>query len=269
MAIDKSVVNMHINFYYGNLISLSDKWHGYNVRCAYSKIYYFVSGECEIVIKGTTYRAKAGDMFLIPKGTLHSFYHVNNNYVKKYWFHFEFDCGGENFFDSLDFPYVITPENTEYVTELMEKILQPYDENSVSSTLRLKSSIIELVAYYIEKSGAKSKTDYKADITKLFRYIDENLKNSFTVAELAEKLHMHPNYFIKYFKQKTGFTPMKYLNNRRMEYAKNCLLETDMPVLEIMKNLGLSDTSHFSKMFKNYSGYSPKQFRAKFKKHNT
>ena len=52
---------------------------------------------------------------------------------------------------------------------------------------------------------------------------------------------MHPNHFIRFFKEKTGETPAKYIKARRMETAKRYLEETELSVKEIMLAIGEND----------------------------
>ena len=80
-------------------------------------------------------------------------------------------------------------------------------------------------------------------------------------AELAAVAGMHPNYFIRLFKEKTGTTPAKHITIQRIERAKTLLETTDLPISDIMHSLGFDDISHFSKLFKRYAGYSPRYYR--------
>jgi two-component system response regulator YesN len=53
----------------------------------------------------------------------------------------------------------------------------------------------------------------------------------------------------------------RYFNNKRVETAKNMLKETDMTVDSIATNVGFVDPKHFSKVFKRFTGVTPKEFR--------
>ena len=76
---------------------------------------------------------------------------------------------------------------------------------------------------------------------------------------------MCPNHFIRAFKDKTGTTPAKYIKLRKMETAKQLLESTDLTNEEITEKLALSDSSHFSKLFKEVYNMSPRKYRTYFK----
>lgn len=256
--------NMYISYFYGSLIHCGAEWKEFDTICTYSKFYYILSGECVIEIEGTTYHAEAGMLFLIPSGVRHSFYHINENYIQKYWFHFEVESGGRRFFDLFQFPYVINTGDPRFLKKLFGDILHDSVSSDVTALLRLKARILELISYYFQNSGveyAVYTTDREQDFERVLLYIREHIAHTVTTAELAEIMHVHPNYFIRLFKEKMGISPSKYINRMRMELAKSMLENTQIPIRTIMERIGFEDVSHFSNFFKKHSGYSPKTFR--------
>jgi AraC-like DNA-binding protein len=65
------------------------------------------------------------------------------------------------------------------------------------------------------------------------------------------------------FKQKTGFAPMEYFNQLKVQKACQYLLFTDLRIKEIAEQLGMEDPYYFSRMFKGVMGLSPKEYRIK------
>ena len=61
-----------------------------------------------------------------------------------------------------------------------------------------------------------------------------------------------------------NMTPMRYLNNLKMETATSLLLNSDLSVKEISWKLGFSSQYHFSRNFKAYSGCTPTDYRANY-----
>jgi AraC-like DNA-binding protein len=87
------------------------------------------------------------------------------------------------------------------------------------------------------------------------------LSENITVAELAQIAHFNPSYFIRFFKKNTGISPIHYLNRTRLEKAKELLSYSDLNVSEVSEKIGYNDIFHFSKSFKNYTGFSPSEFK--------
>ena len=92
-------------------------------------------------------------------------------------------------------------------------------------------------------------------------FINDNYIKQFTLGFLAEKYNCSTNHFIKKFKEKTGYTPIKYLYVKKIEEAKRLLETTNLTIYEVMEKVGYEHASYFSKLFKKLVGYSPKRFR--------
>ena len=67
-------------------------------------------------------------------------------------------------------------------------------------------------------------------------------------------------YFRKCFKNVYGMAPMQYIHNLRMNKAKSLLLCDDISIAEVAESTGYSNRYHFSKMFKLYTGVSPRDY---------
>ncbi|MCK5735095.1 MAG: helix-turn-helix transcriptional regulator, partial [Spirochaetaceae bacterium] len=70
-----------------------------------------------------------------------------------------------------------------------------------------------------------------------------------------------PTYFSRLFKEEAGQSFKIYLNNLRIDEAKNLLSETTLPLIEIASRVGFEDQSYFSRVFRNVVGISPGRFR--------
>ena len=251
--------NLNVSYYGGSLISCPPNWRAENIICQYSKFYYIQDGKCVIEIDDMKYEGKCGSWFLIPAGKKHSFYHVDENYIKKYWFHFDI----ENLFTMIEFPFCTEAKNNKKIKNMFVKIIKG-NEGTLHDFLYLKALIIELVALYLSNFEITSFNPPVAiypDLSPVLQYMKNNMNKRLTVFELAEIVHLHPNYFIKLFKEKFGYSPIKYINKIKMETAKAMLIDRSIPISQIMDSTGFEDPAHFSKFFKQYSGYSPKEFR--------
>ncbi len=70
------------------------------------------------------------------------------------------------------------------------------------------------------------------------------------------------DYIRHEFKKHYGVSPIQYLINRRMEYAKHLLNTSGMSVKQIAYQCGFENEYYFSRIFKKLTGYSPSQYRA-------
>ena len=106
------------------------------------------------------------------------------------------------------------------------------------------------------------KTDY-LDMAK--QYVQANLANGITAKQVAEKLYLCPRYLYKIFKQEYWISLKEYIDNLRIEKAKVFIERSDFKCSEIAKRIGIEEVVSFSRFFKNKTGYSPLQYRAKYK----
>lgn len=98
-------------------------------------------------------------------------------------------------------------------------------------------------------------------IKKSMMYISQHFNEPLTLEDVATHVHLHPSYFSTMFKQSTGSSFKEYLNMVRIEEGKRLLSNTDYSIIDIAIAIGFEDQSYFSKVFKKYTGRTPKQFR--------
>lgn len=98
-------------------------------------------------------------------------------------------------------------------------------------------------------------------IKKAMLYISEHFNTPLTLEDVATHIHLHPSYFSSLFKHSTGSSFKEYLNMVRIEESKRLLSNTDFSIIDIAVAVGFEDQSYFSKVFKKYTGLTPKQFR--------
>ena len=93
------------------------------------------------------------------------------------------------------------------------------------------------------------------------QYIEHNFNKKISLDDIAEELHINRSYLSRLYKNKTGVNLFDAILYRRVEAAKEYLLQTDMKTYEISEAIGVEDAGYFSKMFKKIAGVSPKEFR--------
>ena len=73
---------------------------------------------------------------------------------------------------------------------------------------------------------------------------------------------MSPNYFGDLIKKETGKSAQEHLQLRLMDLAKERMFDTSKTISEIAYELGFKHPQHFSRMFKNETGYTPVEYRS-------
>ncbi|MGB6083687.1 GlxA family transcriptional regulator [Moheibacter sp.] len=96
------------------------------------------------------------------------------------------------------------------------------------------------------------------------KLINEKYSEIKTVEEALEVVPSSRRNIIRRFKQKTGITPIRYLQKTKIEAAKNLLETTNKDILEVMVSCGYNDMKNFRQLFKSLTGLTPKGYRDKY-----
>ncbi len=92
-------------------------------------------------------------------------------------------------------------------------------------------------------------------------YIKNNIEKNISIDELAAKVFLSKDHLIRLFKQELGTTPLKYINQRKIERAQLMLVTQDIPVKAIAIKLSLDNYSYFNRLFKQLTGMTPNEYR--------
>ncbi|MPQ43346.1 response regulator transcription factor [Clostridium tarantellae] len=139
------------------------------------------------------------------------------------------------------YDYILKPINPIELTNTIEKIVQKCIEKNYDENIILDESPIE----------------------KSIQYIKTNINKTITLDTIAAVCNLSPCYFSKIFKEEMGVTFVNYINNERIEKAKELLLNTDRSILNIAWDIGFEDCGYFIRVFKKITGLTPKRFREK------
>ncbi|HCC35905.1 MAG TPA: hypothetical protein DEQ02_09910 [Ruminococcaceae bacterium] len=101
----------------------------------------------------------------------------------------------------------------------------------------------------------------RGDLLPAIQYIKEKFSDKITLEETAEKVFLTPAYFSRVFKDHMGVSFSNYLNRLRVENAKKCINEDLLSLSEIAAASGFGSQSYFSKVFRIYSGMTPKEYK--------
>lgn len=82
-----------------------------------------------------------------------------------------------------------------------------------------------------------------------------------SVAYFADELHLSPNYFGDLIKKETGKSAQEYIQNKIIEVSKNRMFNLKKSVNEVAYELGFKYPQHFTRLFKQRVGQTPKEFR--------
>ncbi len=117
-------------------------------------------------------------------------------------------------------------------------------------------------ATYILYDFWKNHADEK--ILEIQKWMEDHYTEKISIDSIADKACISHRHFKRRFKKATGETPLAYLQLLRIENAKIKLETTRETINDITWMVGYEDITSFRKLFKKYTGLSPKEYRSKF-----
>ncbi len=189
-------------------------------------------------------------------------------------------CYDQHFFDSppalrdlfesfgSKFPALrkFSPDSTIRATDirnlfsdlLKEKRSKAPDHKVVTLSLFITLATL-LIRAQREVLEQKNLTSWEQSFNNSLKYLEENIQEKLGVAELAKIAGLSYRRYTEIFKLQTGITANEYIRKKRIELAQKLLQETGN-ILHASLDAGFGDLSHFYRVFKQFTGITPKQY---------
>jgi AraC family transcriptional regulator, transcriptional activator of pobA len=100
-------------------------------------------------------------------------------------------------------------------------------------------------------------------LAEVFTVIDRHTDEPLSLRDVADELGMTPGHLTTVVRRRTGRTVQEWIIERRMAEARSLLSDTELPVAEIARRVGMSDPGYFSRLFRRTHGTSPREWRGR------
>lgn len=268
-------------------------WNWKDVNSPFARIFYVTKGTAKIKIlespsmKEVEYTLRPNYMYIIPAYTRHT-YECTGPY-ELYYLHIYNGFKREtDVFDVYDLPTEVeVGKNTEMAFRtLYEKhpeftlpasdprsydnrsmlidYVNRYNNLELYEKMEIRGYLLLLFARFMKGARPRIWTQ-DSRISKVLRYIHNNLFDDIEIDELAEVACLTKPYLIRIFKRDFGTSPLQYINRKKIERAQLILVTEDLPVKEVAYKLGFKDHSYFIRLFKKICGQTPQAYRASMK----
>lgn len=161
----------------------------------------------------------------------------------------------------LDLIYILM-ENNVKVSDVFkfEDPIRVFAE--INDKEKLKEKMEESLIKMCESMTDNKQIALSPIIYKTVEMIDKKyMMSNFSLQFVAEQMLVTPNYLSTKFKEEMGIGFAKYLNNKRIDKAKELLADATIKVYEVSYKIGLEDVRYFTRLFKEYTEMTPKEFR--------
>lgn len=241
-------------------------------------------GSAVLHIDSRPYVVRAGDVVVIPGGSLHVGYSLGNEDL-------HYDCivlNASLFNDWLQdplhiqyvapfmegrFQYPVKPtdqdETCAHYFHLLDEVIMELEAKPPAYQLVVKSKLHILftllsrcfMPHLLAGKPAEVYFPGRERFKHLIKILETNFSDKITVEQAAKQVSLNPYYFCKLFKRLTGRTFVEYVNINRMKEAKRLLLESNDSITEIASRVGCENPNYFTKVYKQYMGMTPSQTR--------
>ena len=144
-------------------------------------------------------------------------------------------------YNDKDIPYS-SIKKFETLTEMREWILKLY--NKLSNLI----------------GETKFNPDYSEYTKKAICYIQQNYKKNISLNEVAEYIGVNSSYLSRIFKEDCGVGFVEYLNNVRIDHAKQIIETNRMKLKDVVKEVGFNSYTYFFKVFKDVLNVTPVEY---------
>ena len=222
------------------------------------ELLFVENGSLDIFCNQKGYRVSKGQAFFIDSEQVHYMHALSADTVVT----------------MIIFDYDIIKPFTEKIALASPLLCGKYQMENVYSSLKrelsenkpflasVTSSIISLFMADIFRSERTTAKVKPARVVERFKSLLNEIDEKYEFCDLetaASDMGVNPSYFSRLFHKLTGLTFSQYLNYVRCENAVRLLqTESDMPITEIASRCGFATIRNFNRIFKEFTGYTPK-----------
>ncbi|PZE22302.1 AraC family transcriptional regulator [Paenibacillus xerothermodurans] len=261
--------------------------HGHD----FIELVYVVRGQAEHMFEGSCYDMRAGDVFIINPGEVHT-YRIKpgkqleiinclfmSDLIRGSWL---LELGISQ---SMDYFYVhpfldhrerfhnrlnLNGQDAARTLFLLETMMNEFDSRLSGCETLIRLQLVELLILlsrsYQQAEGHCGKAAVRSDsrqllVRRICGYLERYYDKKVSIAAICEMFNISARQLNRIFKEVLGMTVVDMVHQIRIERAKHLLRETEDKVITIAGRVGYEDPAFFSRLFHRQVGCSPGKFR--------
>ncbi|MEG0888422.1 MAG: AraC family transcriptional regulator [Bacteroides sp.] len=232
---------------------------------------YCTEGKGWYSLGGQKYNVNSNQYFILPAHIPHAYGSDEKNPWTIYWIHFSGSLAPTFCTPTICRLTEIKPgmhSRIHYRTELFEEIFRilkmGYSLENISYATSVFHHYLGSLRYLQQYRDASSDPHLQDDtdpVNAAIYYMKEKLDKKITLNELAGYTGYSSSHFSTLFLQRTGYAPLHYFNQIKIQKACQLLDFTDMKINQVCYKIGIEDAYYFSRLFSQVMGVSPKEYR--------
>lgn len=275
----KTLLNadLPMNVFFTDVTEFPPHWH------EAVELVYVPDGSLRVGVNNTVYAMEARDILLITGGDVHYFV-PEPKHVNRLILFFEMSYFETIFPEARNkrFTRVLLTERDggaeanesmpsvhKALEEQILGIIREYGDQRDAYKIAMRARLFDILVILLREipMQAYSPQERSRNLSRLgrldsvFRYAEENYTSEITLEKIASVANFSEYYFTRFFREATGMTFGKYLNNYRVEKAAEMLRSEDDTITEIAFKSGFGSIKTFNRVFKQTKGCSPTAYK--------
>jgi len=231
--------------------------------CQQYILIYCVNGKGWYSIFNKTYQVSANQFFIIPAGVSHKYGADINDPWSIYWVHFTGEYAAF-YYNLLTRAKKAAPINAIVSTTrllLFDDIIQHLELMNDADNIIYSNSCLYAFMSSFQASEMKISVNENDLVQQCISYMKQNLDKNLRLDDLGKAVNLSSSHLSAIFKKRMKYSPIHLFTSFKIQKACQLLMDSHHNIKTVAHNLGYDDQYHFSRVFKNFMGVSPKNFR--------
>ncbi|MCT2535978.1 AraC family transcriptional regulator [Aquibacillus koreensis] len=227
---------------------------------------YTVSGYGQVEVNEHTYQVEPGRAFMVEIPSNHRYFLPASSDEWEFYFILmrptNITDSWKSLIDQLG-PVPKLPENSSPIIFLKD-VFHSASKDLIHDGYRASSIVYQFMMelHRFCHEDKKKVSTWPLTIQKAADIIEQNYNQIQSLEEISEEIGLSKYHFTRQFRKATGYTPIQYLTKVRMEKAIQLLRFADLSIEQIARNIGYANGSYFIKVFRQWVGYPPGEFKS-------
>lgn len=244
----------------------------------FDKAVVFYSGSADYIIEGITYRLRPGDILFVRHHDIHRpVIGPDSDYERAvFWIKPGFLEENSTETERLESCFNLASERRAClyspaadvkarIKRLISGLENALRDESFGSAILANTYFLQLLVEFnrcvlSESPQLPQNIDPKMD--EIIRYINGSLDEELSIDLLASMCYLSRYYFMRRFKEATGYTVHNYIQQKRLAAAAE-LLDGGLTITEAAARVGFAEYSSFLRAFKKVFGMTPSEYMQK------
>lgn len=229
-------------------------------------------GEGEVIVAGQRFALPTGSLLAIPSGTWHQMRHRPGHPLRSLGVHFQAPLlgGASDLMELMGIPRVVPLEvgRDEPITEAMSQLVRLAAHRPAGWQEAGRAELIRILMHLVLHHGGAFRAAAPAiprapgRLTPLLARIERELPNGpLVIEDLAREIGLSAVHLRTLFREVTGISPARYIQQRRVALACRLLRQSEASVADVAHAVGIPEARVFHRLFRRISGTTPQRWR--------